>query len=482
MSGGNGGDVDVISRCLPGANIWIQSWFNECIYTPWDMVAFAVGLSSVCFWVVAQVPQFISNCSRQSADGLSPWFLVQWLAGDSFNLLGCLLTGDQLATETITAGYFIFADCVILSQYLYYGFKGRKLAAYGSDSDESLHKPTNGYYEAIQSGAATQLGKLLEESAMKTDAEVTHPQLYVMKHQATKPAVTNSEKAIDCGKHMSVANLADSFAENRSKLRCCFCSTSRVDHSRMNAVFSSGLFVLQKHQQDCCFANDLRTHLQRVIGCYGLEYNIPLVRKVSRKHVLSSGKHCEHAGLHARKYRAKFAFCFTGLLILGSFSWQSFLCAPIFEGNSIPNGKQFVVLGRRSLKELREENQAFSQRTLQALSSSASLWTKDIGLLFGWASSVLYLSSRVSQVLKNSSRKSAEGLSLGMIGCAVMANLTYGVAILMLIKSWGDLFGKLPWILGSLGTVSLDLFILIQAYYFSCLYGKITNDSAPLLA
>jgi hypothetical protein len=32
------------------------------------------------FWIVAQVPQFVSNFSRQSADALSPWFLVQWLA------------------------------------------------------------------------------------------------------------------------------------------------------------------------------------------------------------------------------------------------------------------------------------------------------------------------------------------------------------------------------------------------------------------
>ncbi|GLJ32886.1 hypothetical protein SUGI_0662290 [Cryptomeria japonica] len=478
-----------ISNCLPHANIWIQGWFNECIYTPWDMVAFAIGLSSVCFWIVAQVPQFISNFARQSADGLSPWFLVQWLAGDASNLLGCLLTGDQLATETITAAYFIFADCVILSQYLYYGFKGRKQSGeYGSDSDESLHKPPNGYYESLQNGVATQLEKLLESSVQtvvtKADVEGNHPQLGTMKSemsQETKPTVIDSGKPIVQVKHASVSKVADPIAENRGKLRCCSCSTSRMNQSQQNTTFSSGHYNLQKHLQDCCFATDIRTNFKRVVGQYGLECNIPSSKRKLKRYVSSSGKQCEGADCHARKSRVKVAFCFTGLLILASFSWQSFSSVPNFR-SATPDGNEFVVLGRRSLQELRVEDQGLSQRTLLEISESASLWTRDIGLLFGWTSSMLYLSSRASQFLKNRSRKSVEGLSLGMVSCAVMANLTYGGSILMLITSWEDLFAKLPWLLGSLGTVSLDIIILMQAYYFSCRYGKITNETMPLLA
>jgi hypothetical protein len=36
--------------------------------------------------------------------------------GDSFNFLGCLLTGDQLATQNLSASYFMFADFMIISQ------------------------------------------------------------------------------------------------------------------------------------------------------------------------------------------------------------------------------------------------------------------------------------------------------------------------------------------------------------------------------
>jgi hypothetical protein len=56
-------------------------------------------------WVFAQLPQFISNFRNKSAEALSPWFLAQWLLGDTFNLTGALMQGEQLATTTYTAMY-----------------------------------------------------------------------------------------------------------------------------------------------------------------------------------------------------------------------------------------------------------------------------------------------------------------------------------------------------------------------------------------
>eukprot|EP01018_Ginkgo_biloba_P007261 Gb_17574 [translate_table: standard] len=519
MSGENG--LDAISKCLPHANIWIQSWFMDCIYTPWEMAAFLIGLSSVFFWLIAQVPQFMNNIARQSADALSPWFLIQWLAGDSFNFLGCLLTGDQLVTETITATYFIFSDCVILSQYLYYGYKGRGMlpGAYGSDSDESLHKPQKGYYEALQNGAASQLERVLEgctcqkaiETRMEAE-EIRYPQIKSgdlafqsgvqiicgqLCIEESQACMTTKAGAIE-SKIGTEAN--DVNAGDRRNPKHCSCVTSQGVHARHNGACSSKSNNLHRHGQDCSFANKKRAHLQRVVMEYGLEHGFPSSVKFSKRHMFSSGKDHEdltqHVSKHefvasrVRKSRVKVAFCLTGLLILGSLSWKSSLGIPRFEGgsttawqSSIPGGNQGIVLGRRGLKGLYEEDQSVSERLLLAVSGSEYLSTRQIGLILGWASSGLYLSSRVSQLLKNRSRKSAEGLSLGMIACAAMANLTYGFSILMRITSWGDFFGKAPWLLGSLGTVSLDLAIFIQAHYLSYHYGKVTTaECSPLLA
>jgi hypothetical protein len=51
----------------------------------------------------AQLPQFLNNIKHQSSEALSIWFLAQWFAGDTFNLLGCLMQGEQLPTTTMLA-------------------------------------------------------------------------------------------------------------------------------------------------------------------------------------------------------------------------------------------------------------------------------------------------------------------------------------------------------------------------------------------
>ena len=53
-----------------------------------------------------------------------------------------------------------------------------------------------------------------------------------------------------------------------------------------------------------------------------------------------------------------------------------------------------------------------------------------------WTSAVLYLGSRLSQLYKNTSRQSAEGLSMTMFLCAFLGNFAYGTAILMRANSW----------------------------------------------
>lgn len=66
-------------ECGPEAVPWIRDLFMDCVVTPLDMIGFLFGLSSIGFWIVAQLPQFIENIQYESADALSPWFLFQWL-------------------------------------------------------------------------------------------------------------------------------------------------------------------------------------------------------------------------------------------------------------------------------------------------------------------------------------------------------------------------------------------------------------------
>ncbi|KAI0013887.1 PQ-loop-domain-containing protein [Xylariaceae sp. FL0662B] len=77
------------------------------------------GSISVAAWVVVFSPQIIENFRRSSADGLSVPFIILWLLGDVFNILGAVLQG-VLPTMLILAIYYTIADFVLLAQCFYY--------------------------------------------------------------------------------------------------------------------------------------------------------------------------------------------------------------------------------------------------------------------------------------------------------------------------------------------------------------------------
>ncbi|KAF7558694.1 hypothetical protein G7046_g5467 [Stylonectria norvegica] len=77
------------------------------------------GSISIACWVVVFSPQIIQNFQRSSADALSIQFIIVWLLGDVFNILGAVLQG-VLPTMIILAIYYTIADIVLLAQCFYY--------------------------------------------------------------------------------------------------------------------------------------------------------------------------------------------------------------------------------------------------------------------------------------------------------------------------------------------------------------------------
>lgn len=71
------------------------------------------------------MPQIIENYKRKKVDALSPAFILQWLLGDIFNLIGCILT-NQLPTQTYLAVFFCINDSILMGQYVIYREKSPK--------------------------------------------------------------------------------------------------------------------------------------------------------------------------------------------------------------------------------------------------------------------------------------------------------------------------------------------------------------------
>ncbi|NWH44495.1 LAAT1 protein, partial [Fregata magnificens] len=90
-----------------------------------------------------------------------------------------------------------------------------------------------------------------------------------------------------------------------------------------------------------------------------------------------------------------------------------------------------------------------------------------IGFTIGSISSVLYLCSRVPQIYTNYKRKSTAGVSYSLFALVMLGNLLYGLSVLLknpeLGQSEGDyVLHHLPWLVGSLGVLSLDVVISFQ--------------------
>ncbi|XP_069730560.1 lysosomal amino acid transporter 1 homolog [Phaenicophaeus curvirostris] len=90
-----------------------------------------------------------------------------------------------------------------------------------------------------------------------------------------------------------------------------------------------------------------------------------------------------------------------------------------------------------------------------------------IGFTIGSISSVLYLCSRVPQIYTNYKRKSTAGVSYSLFALVMLGNSLYGLSVLLKNPEPGQGEGDyvlhhLPWLVGSLGVLSLDIVISFQ--------------------
>uniref|UniRef100_H3CEZ5 Lysosomal amino acid transporter 1 homolog n=1 Tax=Tetraodon nigroviridis TaxID=99883 RepID=H3CEZ5_TETNG len=112
-----------------------------------------------------------------------------------------------------------------------------------------------------------------------------------------------------------------------------------------------------------------------------------------------------------------------------------------------------------------------------------------IGFSIGSLSSVLYLCSRFPQIYINFKRKSTEGLSYFLFGLVIVGNTMYGLSVLLKNPNWdedekGYMIHHLPWLIGSLGTLMLDLIVSFQFLIYRKFVPKedsSVDETAPMI-
>jgi hypothetical protein len=329
---------------------------------------------------VAQLPQLVTNYRRQSADALSPFFLAEWLLGDTANLLGALLRGDQPQTVVLTAQYFICMDCVLVLQYLYY----------------------------------TSLARRRERTFV-----LARRREQQRRHRA----------AGGHGHH-------------------------RHAHGAGRAGIRSRGQAGSEAQQG---TGDGGAELPETVACAGDHDGGPPGGSAAPGAVAAAGAGAGVGG-GGKQLRAVAATAAAGTLLLVS----------------APRHGDWLIERAPALRRL------LAARAVGG--GGRAPWMASTGTALGYASCVLYLSSRASQLWKNHRRRSAEGLAPAMFACAIAANLAYGFALLLRSQGAAEVIASLPWLLGSLGTVSMDVSILAQGLVYGREERKHSSDEEePLL-
>lgn len=99
---------------------WARIYLKYCLCSQKDGAALALGLLSVISWGIAEVPQIITNYRQKSTEGLSIAFLMTWIVGDLFNLVGCFLEPATLPTQFYMALLYTITTVVLTGQTIYY--------------------------------------------------------------------------------------------------------------------------------------------------------------------------------------------------------------------------------------------------------------------------------------------------------------------------------------------------------------------------
>jgi len=90
-----------------------------------------------------------------------------------------------------------------------------------------------------------------------------------------------------------------------------------------------------------------------------------------------------------------------------------------------------------------------------------------IGSVIAWITSILYILGRFPQIRLNIQRRSTEGLSILMYIFTICGNTFYFLTVITYSTDHEYILLNLPWLIMTIVTVLLDLFVIFQSYLYN---------------
>ncbi|KAA0045876.1 putative vacuolar amino acid transporter YPQ1 [Cucumis melo var. makuwa] len=119
---------------------WVETYFKDCLCNLRDDMSFGFGLVSLLCWGLAEIPQIVTNFRTKSSHGVSLLFLLTWVAGDVFNLVGCLLEPATVSDLGPSDSLYTVNTIVLVLQSVYYDYVTKWCIDRKSKSDQTVEE------------------------------------------------------------------------------------------------------------------------------------------------------------------------------------------------------------------------------------------------------------------------------------------------------------------------------------------------------
>ncbi|KAM4651929.1 lysosomal amino acid transporter 1 homolog isoform 1-T3 [Discoglossus pictus] len=269
----------------PNGSEWIWNVLQECADEGRDVASVYLGLFSILCFVVSSLPQYYRSWKTGNMDrAISIWFLLGWLGGDSCNFVGAFLS-HQLPLQTYTAVYYVLADILMLSMYIYYKFRNQEYSAY---------TPINAVGGVALFGSLAAFSFLREPPLAVSDpgAVLTSRRLLSVDNSGYEPFTTQDIIGFTIGSVSSVMYLLSRVPQIFTNFRRR--STEGLALSLFSLIVIGNLtyglsVLLKKPDKGQCEGNYIVHHLPWLIGSLGvmtLDFIIILQFIIFRKNSL----------------------------------------------------------------------------------------------------------------------------------------------------------------------------------------------------
>ncbi|CAE6437340.1 hypothetical protein ACGC1H_004427 [Rhizoctonia solani] len=393
-----------------------------------NTISHVLGLASSAAWVGAQFPQLWTNYRLQSADGLALPFLANWFAGDSTNLIGCILT-NQLPFQTYLATYFVWIDGCLLIQYMYYEW-------YRASRDP----PKLEVDTAVAPLTASPTISISHLGASTSSLPGRPPRSRMRSHSYTRQPLPLPE------------DLHDEIGDDHPAMTESFHS----EHRRGASLAERGRAL---DRGDAEVSGSRRKRISQtsgrgaslvflaVFGLWGFSMGRGRIEDTGLARIGRVLSRSVENTVHPSIYFTSSSESTTRL-------------------HYVPSPAVITAEGQEQLPPTAPPPPSDDE-------PDRTSWTWRIGRISAWICTTLYLTSRMPQIWKNYTRQSVEGLSISLFVCAFLGNFFYVGSVLTSARMFGTeaqrmqyLRDSLPYLLGSAGTFIFDFAIVTQSFIY----------------